>query len=123
MALGNQALLRELGIEAAALMERAEELRREGQTVMFVAVDGKPAGLLGVADPIKETTPQAIELLRAEKIHLVMLTGDSRTTAEAVARRLGITDVKADPIIASAAMTFSSVSVIASALRLGRLDI
>jgi Cu+-exporting ATPase len=96
VALGNQALLQELGFEAAALTQRAEELRREGQTVMFVAVDGKPAGLLGVADPIKESTPQAIELLRAEKIHLVMLTGDSRTTAEAVARRLGIADVEAE---------------------------
>ena len=96
VALGNQALLQELGVEADALMQPAETLRREGQTVMLVAVDGKPAGLLGVADPIKESTPQAIELLRAEKIHVVMLTGDSRTTAEAVARRLGITDVEAE---------------------------
>ena len=96
VALGNARLLEELRIDAAPLRQRAEELRREGQTVMFVVIDGKPAGLLGVADPIKESTPEAIALLRAEKIHLVMLTGDSRTTAEAVARQLGITDVRAE---------------------------
>jgi Cu+-exporting ATPase len=96
VALGNARLLEELRIDAAPLRQRAEELRREGQTVMFVVIDGKPAGLLGVADPIKESTAEAIALLRAEEIHLVMLTGDSRTTAEAVARQLGITDVRAE---------------------------
>jgi len=94
--LGNAKLVEELDIDAEPLRQRAEELRSRGQTVMFGVIDGRPAGLLGVADPIKESTPQAIELLRAEKVRLVMLTGDSRTTAEAVARQLGITDVKAE---------------------------
>src|SRR5207302_8625255 len=78
------------------LSERAEELRRDGQTVMFVAADGRPAGLVGVADPIKPSTPEALELLRAAGLGIVMLTGDSRATAEAVARRLGITEVEAE---------------------------
>jgi Cu+-exporting ATPase len=71
-------------------------MRADGQTVMFVAVNGKAAGLLGVADPIKETTPEAIRQLHAEGIRVVMLTGDSRTTAQAVAAKLGIDDVKAE---------------------------
>ena len=74
----------------------AEDLRRQGQTVMFVAVDGRPAGLLGVADPVKGSTPEALAALRADGIRLVMLTGDSRTTAEAVARSLGIDDLEAE---------------------------
>jgi Cu+-exporting ATPase len=74
----------------------AESGRADGQTVMFVAVDGIAAGLIGVADPIKETTPEAIRQLHDEKIRVVMLTGDSRTTAAAVARKLGIDDVIAE---------------------------
>ena len=93
VALGNPALLDELGAGADELSTRAEEHRREGQTVMFVVVNGKPAGILGVADPIKETTPEAIRQLHEQRIRILMLTGDSRTTAEAVARRLGIDDV------------------------------
>ena len=93
VALGNRALLEELGAGADALSTRAEEQRREGQTVMFVVVDGKAAGILGVADPIKDTTPEAIRQLHDQRIRVVMLTGDSRTTAEAVARRLGIDEV------------------------------
>ncbi|MFP3940949.1 MAG: copper-transporting P-type ATPase, partial [Thermoanaerobaculia bacterium] len=99
VALGNLALLEQLGIEpgqVAALAERAEALRAEGQTVMFVAVDGRPAGLLGVADPVKETTPEAIEALHRQGIRIVMLTGDSETTARAVAERLGIDEVEAE---------------------------
>jgi Cu+-exporting ATPase len=96
VALGNRALLAELGIEAAALGERAQELRVDGQTVMFVAIDGVAAGLLGVADPIKETTPEAIAALHREGLRLVMLTGDSRTTADAVAAQLGIDEVVAE---------------------------
>jgi Cu+-exporting ATPase len=96
VALGNRALLDELGIEPGDLARRAEELRRDGQTVMFVAVDGRPAGLLGVADPIKETTPEAIEALHRAGVRIVMLTGDSRTTAEAVAGKLGIDEVVAE---------------------------
>ena len=94
--LGNRALLDQFTIDPGDLAAKAEELRAEGQTVMFVAVDGKAAGLLGVADPIKNTTPDAVKQLHAEGIRLVMLTGDSRTTAEAVARRLGIDEVVAE---------------------------
>ena len=96
VALGNRALLDELHIEAGTLLDRAEELRRQGQTVMFVAVNGKAIGLLGVADPIKASTPEAIRMLHEEGLRLVMVTGDSRTTAEAVARELGIDEVEAE---------------------------
>jgi Cu+-exporting ATPase len=78
------------------LPERAEALRREGQTVMFVAVNGRAAGLVGVADPIKPSTAEVIELLHREGLRIVMLTGDSRTTAEAVAHKLGIDEVEAE---------------------------
>jgi len=94
--LGNAALLSALEVEAGALAEQAEALRREGQTVVFVVAEGRPAGLLGVADPIKASTPEALALLRHEGLRVVMLTGDSRTTAEAVARKLGITEVVAE---------------------------
>ncbi|RDD62050.1 heavy metal translocating P-type ATPase [Ferruginivarius sediminum] len=96
VALGNTHLLKDLGIEAGDLGKRADELRGDGETVMFVAVDGKMAGLIGVADPIKETTPKAIEDLRNDGIRIVMLTGDNRRTAEAVARKLGIDEVEAE---------------------------
>lgn len=96
VALGNQALFDELGISTKALDGKAETLRREGQTVMFVAIDGKAAGLLGVADPIKETTPEAIRQLHEAGLRIVMLTGDNRTTAEAVAKHLGIDDLVAE---------------------------
>ena len=96
VALGNRALLDDLGINAFALAERAEQFRSDGQTVMFVVVDGQPAGILGVADPIKESTPQAIRQLHEQRIRIVMLTGDSRTTAEAVARQLEIDEVVAE---------------------------
>ncbi len=78
------------------LGQRAAQLRAEGQTVIYVAVDGRPAGLLGVADPIKQSTPEAIRALHQEGVHVVMLTGDSRTTAEAVARKLGVDEFEAD---------------------------
>ena len=96
VALGNRALFAELGIELGALLQRAETLRHDGQTVMFVALDGQPAGLLGVADPIKASTPEALQLLREDGVQVVMLTGDSRTTAEAVARTLSIERVEAE---------------------------
>ena len=91
--LGNSRLLEEMGIATRELEAKAESLRKEGQTVMFVAVDGKASGLLGVADPIKATTAEAIRQLHQEGIRIVMLTGDNRTTAEAVARTLGIDEV------------------------------
>jgi Cu+-exporting ATPase len=94
--LGNRALLDSLGVDPGGLVERAESLRADAQTVMFVAVDGRAAGLIGVADPIKESTPEAIEALHAEGVRIVMLTGDSGTTAQAVAGKLGIDEVMAE---------------------------
>lgn len=94
--LGNRALIQELGIDISPVSGKAEAMRSEGQTVMFLAVNGRLAGLLGVADPIKQTTPEAIRELHDEGIRIVMLTGDSRTTAQAVARKLGIDDVIAE---------------------------
>src|ERR1700730_10654757 len=96
VSLGNRALLDDLKIAAEELTTKAESLRADGQTVMFLIVDGKAAGLVGVADPIKETTPEAIEKLHEEGIRIVMLTGDSRTTAEAVARKVSIDEVVAE---------------------------
>jgi Cu+-exporting ATPase len=96
VALGNLQLLLDLGIAAGSLGTQADALRQEGQTVIFLGVDGRAAALLGVADPIKETTPEAIRALHDEGIQIVMITGDSRTTAEAVAGRLGIDRVQAE---------------------------
>ncbi len=96
VALGNAALLESLGIAAEALKTQAETCRAQGHTAMFVAVDGKAAGLVTVADPIKETTPEALRLLKASGLRIVMLTGDSRTTALAVAKKLGIDEVEAE---------------------------
>ena len=96
VALGNAALLEELGVDPGDLRERAEALRREGQTVMLAAVDGRPAGLVGVADPVKPSAEVALRLLRRDGLRVVMLTGDSRTTADAVARKLGIDEVIAE---------------------------
>ena len=94
--LGNLKLLEELVIDPGALAGQAEGLRRDGQTVLFVAVNGRPVGLLGVADPIKQSTPEAIRMLHRDGVRIVMLTGDSRTTAEAVARKLGLDQVEAE---------------------------
>jgi P-type Cu+ transporter len=96
VALGNRALLTELGIELDTLAQVAEKHRREGKTIVFVAVDGLAAGLIGVEDPIRESTEEAIRALRQEGMRLVMLTGDSRTTALAVAKKLGIERVEAE---------------------------
>jgi Cu+-exporting ATPase len=93
---GNAALLEDHGIELGGLRARAEELRRDGNTVMFVAIDARAAGLIGVADPIKESAAEALSELRAQHVRVVMLTGDSRVTAEAVARRLRIDEVHAE---------------------------
>lgn len=93
VALGNQKLLEERGIPVQPLLAISEKMRSEGQTVMFVAKDAEAVGLLGVADPIKETTPKAIEELHGEGMRIVMLTGDSETTASTVAKKLGIDDV------------------------------
>jgi Cu+-exporting ATPase len=94
--LGNRALLEELGTDAGGLSEQAETLRANGQTVMFVILDGRAVGMLGVADPIKATTAEAIKQLHDEGIRIVMLTGDSQTTARSVAEKLNLDDVIAE---------------------------
>jgi len=94
--LGNRKLMQEKNINIETLVKPAEELRQQGETVMFVSIDGQAAGLVGVADPIKESTPAALQALHEEGIKVVMLTGDSHTTAEAVARKLGIDQVQAE---------------------------
>src|ERR1019366_654808 len=104
VALGNKALMADLGIDLGALGNDAEKLRQEGETAMFVAVDGKAAGILGVADPIKASTPEAIRELHAEGIRIVMLTGDSKTTADAVARKLAIDEVVAEVLLSPVSM-------------------
>ncbi|MCW5705493.1 MAG: copper-translocating P-type ATPase, partial [Bradyrhizobium sp.] len=96
LVLGNAKFLKQLDISPDNLEAEAERLRLEGATAIFLAVDGTPAAIFAIADPVKPTTPEAIRALTAEKIRVVMLTGDNRTTAEAVARRLGITEVEAD---------------------------
>jgi Cu+-exporting ATPase len=96
VALGNAGLMEDLKIALGPLARQAEQLRADGQTVMFVALGGEPAGLLGVADPIKQTSAQAIKQLQADGISVRMLTGDSRTTARAVASQLGIEEVVAE---------------------------
>ena len=96
VALGNAAFLREQGVDVSAYAAEADELRRDGATAIFAGVDGRVAGIIAIADPVKETTAEALSALRAEGIRVVMLTGDNRTTAEAVARRLGIEVVGAE---------------------------
>jgi len=94
--IGNRQLLEDEGIAVGDWGERAEELRAKGQTVIFVAVDDQPAGLLGVADPIKESTHEAVRILKDEGIRLIMVTGDSATTAKAVGQELGLDEVEAE---------------------------
>jgi Cu+-exporting ATPase len=94
--LGNATLLAAQKIDAAELNTAADQLRREGATAIMVGVNGKPAGVIAIADPIKASTPEALDALRAQHIRVVMLTGDNRTTAEAVAKELGISDIEAD---------------------------
>lgn len=109
VALGNFALLDSLGIDPGVLVPRAETLRQEGQTVMFIAIDGQAAGLVGVADPIKESTPDAIRALQEEGVRIVMLTGDSETTAKAVAVKLGLDEVIAGVLPDQKAETVQSL--------------
>lgn len=96
VALGNKALLSSLGIDSESLTPSAEQLRAKGQTAMFAAIDGKPAAVISVADPIKPTTPEALKQLKAEGLRIVMLTGDSKATAEAIAKQLGIDELEAE---------------------------
>jgi len=96
VAAGNEKLLQEVGVSSDALSQKAQELRAGAQTVLFVAIGGRSAGLFGVADPIKASTPQALRDLKAEGLRIVMLTGDSRTTAEAIARELGLDEFQAE---------------------------
>jgi Cu+-exporting ATPase len=96
VALGNHRLLQDLGMDAGAWFEKADALRADGQTVMFVGVDGRVAGLIGVADPIKKTTPAALDALRRDGVRIVMLTGDNLRTAQAVAGKLNVDSVEAE---------------------------
>ena len=96
IALGNAALLLFLGIDPASLSDEAEALREKGQTAMFAAIDGRIAGIISVADPIKPTTPEALRMLKEEGLRIIMLTGDSKATAMAVARQLGIEEFEAE---------------------------
>ncbi len=96
VAVGNARLMKDLAVQSAKLEIRADELRRDGATAMFVAIDGKPAGIIAVADPIKPTTPAALKHLKADGVRIVMLTGDNRTTAQAVAAKLGIGEIEAE---------------------------
>jgi Cu+-exporting ATPase len=96
VALGNGKLLEELTVDAGDMWQQSEELRRDGQTVMYVVVEAVVAGLLGVADPVKQSTPEAIRMLYGDGIKIVMLTGDNRTTGEAVAKKLDIDEVHAE---------------------------
>ena len=105
VALGTPSLIESLGASPDAMRDRAESLRAEGQTILFVADGGRLAGLIAVADPIKPTTDEALRALRRDGLRIVMLTGDSRATAEAVARRLGIDEVIADALPESKAET------------------
>jgi Cu+-exporting ATPase len=94
--LGNVELMRSRGVDAGALLERADARRREGQTVLLVAIDGALAGVIAVADPIRPSADEAVRALKAEGISIIMLTGDNRLTADAIARQLGIDDVRAE---------------------------
>jgi Cu+-exporting ATPase len=96
VAIGNSAWLAELGVDTAALAEAGDRHRRDGATAILVAVDGKAAGVIAIADPVKLTTAAALAALKAEGIRVIMVTGDNRVTAEAVARRLGLDEVEAD---------------------------
>jgi Cu+-exporting ATPase len=96
IALGNARYLGEIGISVAALESEAERQRRDGATAIYLAFDGKAAGIIAIADPIKATTAEALKALTADGVRVVMLTGDNATTAQAVARRLGIADVEAE---------------------------
>jgi Cu+-exporting ATPase len=96
LALGNAKFLAELGVNTSVLAAEAERLREDGATAIFLAMNGKPAGIIAIADPVKPSTPDALKALAEEGIRVVMLTGDNRTTAQAVARRLGIAEVEAE---------------------------
>ncbi len=108
VAVGNARLMSDIGVVPATALARADELRQEGQTVMFAAINGKFAGLLGVADPIKESTPHAIEELQRDGVEVIMLTGDNRTTAEAVGGKLGLRRIEADVLPELKASSFSN---------------
>jgi heavy metal translocating P-type ATPase len=110
LALGNAAYLAELNIDTAPLAGEAERLRGDGATAIFLGVDGKPAGVIAIADPVKATTADALAAIRADGIRVVMLTGDNRTTAQAVAKRLGIAEVEAEVLPAQKSAVIEKLS-------------
>jgi P-type Cu+ transporter len=105
VALGNRAMMQAVGIDISALEEMANDLRGQGATAIFAAIDGRAAGVMAVADPIKPTAPEAVRALKAAGVRVVMLTGDNRATAEAVARKLGITEIEAEVLPADKSKT------------------
>jgi Cu+-exporting ATPase len=109
VALGNKSLLQSLNIAPEILETLAQPFRNEGQTAMLLAIDSQPAGIIVVADPIKETTPEAIKLLRQEGLTIVMLTGDNQATAKSVAKKLGIDEIEADVLPARKAEVIQSM--------------
>ena len=109
VAVGNQRLMQDLGIDASALESKADGLRADGATAVLIAIDGQPAGVIAIADPIKATTPAAISALHADGIRVVMLTGDNAATARAVAKTLGIDDVKAEVLPEDKAQVVSAL--------------
>src|SRR5207245_5447677 len=113
--LGNSSFLTSLGIETRSLNEQAERLRGDGATVINIAVDRRLAGLFAIADPVKPSTPDALKALAAEGIKVIMLTGDNRTTADAVARTLGISDVEAE------VLPDQKIAVVAKLQKAGRI--
>ena len=120
VAVGNRALLEDLSVGHDAFGEHAEALRRDGQTVVFILIDGRPAGLIGIADPIKDSAAAAIADLRNEGLKVIMLTGDNRTTAEAVARRLGLDEVRAEVLPDQKAAEVKRLQALGSRRRNGR---
>jgi Cu+-exporting ATPase len=105
LVIGNAKIMGEAGVDTSPLDKAADELRKDGATAIYVAIDGKAAGILAIADPIKATTLAAMKGLREAGVRVVMLTGDNRTTAEAVARKLGISDVEAEVLPETASTT------------------
>src|SRR5690606_36479617 len=103
--IGNVDHLKAEGVDVSALADEADDLRRDGATAIFAVVDGKAAAVFAIADPVKKTTPEALKVLHESGIEIVMLTGDNRTTAEAVARKLGIDEVRAEILPADKSRT------------------
>src|SRR6202035_244211 len=115
VALGNSRFLASIGVETRAMEAESERLRGDGATVINIAIDGRLGGLFAIADPVKPLTPEALKALAADGIKVIMLTGDNRTTANAVARKLGISDVEAE------VLPDQKIAVVAKLQKAGRI--